>query len=374
MPDYRIPCIIKQQRDLASVPKFALFSCPAGQILQWAAVRRREDDPDGPQRRLSRAKINGIKRFLNLDGRNCIPPAVTLTLRIENTQMQQLEGTDPADSIFVLEFSVEDDVADADKPGIVIDGQHRLFGMSEFDPNLPVNVVALLNAEDMETAFQFLVINNKSTKVSSDLIRTLALDYQNDELAERLRTARLTLDDNLKYVGLMDSDTQSPFAGHITLVTHTGDEDNRFVSPSAIENAVSSIQRKNVKELGNEDALCDFFYAIWRPTIEKWPELWNAESKLTHKVSVVAFTMFVTEALISKYDWDELDVTNAEEVAETTNRILANLTPEFWTCEWNIKISDAKAVRDKIIESLTQISRNIRSDATWNEDVEIVVL
>ena len=297
-----------------------------------------------------------------------------MTLQIDDGNITQLPGTEEQDALYQLEFTVDDDVVDADKPGLVIDGQHRLFGMSEFDENIPVNVVALLNAGDMETAFQFLVINNKASRVPSDLIRTLALDYQDAELGERLKTARLTLDENLRYVGLMDTDTQSPFAGNIALVSHEGDTENRFVSPSAIENAISSIQRKNVKELVNDDALCDFFYSIWTPTKERWPELWNAKSKLTHKVSIVAFTMLVAEALISKYDWDELDVTDSAAISRTTGRILETLSKEFWTCDWNIRVSDAKVVRDKIIESLTRMSRNIRADVPWHEDVEIVSL
>ena len=374
MRHFTIPCLFFHQRDNVDSPQFALFCAPASEVLQWAAIRRREDDPEGPQRRLSRAKINAIKRFFQLDECNTIPPAVTVTLQIGDNALKPVDSNPDLESMKILSFAVDDNIADADKPGLVIDGQHRLIGMEEFDSNLRVNVVALVNVGDVEKAFQFLVINNKATRVSSDLIRTLALDYKEHELAQRLQTARLTLDENLRYVGIMDSDPLSPFCGNIALVTSQNDGAQRFVAPAAIENSIAIIQRKEVKELANDDALCDFFYAIWDPIKDQWPGIWTAESKLMHKVCIVAMTTYLTEGLIAKYDWDELDVADPEAVRKATRRLLASQTPEFWTCEWTIHISDAKVVRDSIVEALTKISRNLRDDEPWHQDIKIVTL
>jgi DGQHR domain-containing protein len=375
MPQFMIPCLIFRQRESTNAPKFALFGAPASEVLQWAAIKRREDDPQRPQRRLSRAKINAIKRFFQLDERNTIPPTVTVTLQIEDQAITRVNPQRPdLESMNMLTFEVADDVADADKPGLVIDGQHRLIGMSEFDPNCKVSVVALLNVDDMEKAFQFLVINNKVTRVPTDLIRTLALDYQENELAERLKTARLTLNENLRYVGIMDSDEASPFRGHIALVTSEGDERQRFVAPAAIENSIAVIQKKNVKELESDDALCEFFYGIWIPIKKKWPDLWAADSKLMYKISIVAMTTYMTEGLVAKYDWDDLDITDPEKIRADAQRLLSSQKPEFWRCEWTIRVSDTKVVQDKIVEALTRISRNVRADQPWHEDVDIVTL
>jgi hypothetical protein len=54
-----------------------------------------------------------------------------------------------------------------------------------------VNVVALIDADDDEAAFQFLVINNKATRVAQDHIKLLSLHYTEDVLADRLRSARM---------------------------------------------------------------------------------------------------------------------------------------------------------------------------------------
>jgi len=112
---------------------------------------------EGHQRLRNEAKIRAIGRFLTLDPRNTIPTAITVALRgLTITGDLQLDACS----------SVE--VPDSDPPaGLVIDGQHRLFGMSAFDPSLRVNVVALINPSDEEIAFQFLVINNKASKVAT---------------------------------------------------------------------------------------------------------------------------------------------------------------------------------------------------------------
>lgn len=254
--------------------------------------------------------------------------------------------------------------------------QHRLFGIEAYSRLCPFNVVALLNVTDLETAFQFLVINNKVTPVPPDHIRTLALDYQEGELADRLKTARLTLHANLPYVGIMDTDENSPFRGIIGLLAIGEQQGEKFVPPAAIENAVSVIQKKEVRELKSDDALCEFFYAIWSSLKEgKWAELWQPTSKLMTKSGIVAMTSFVTDALIAKYDYaGDLDVSDPVKVREQVNLILDFQTPEFWKCEWTMKISDALVVRGKIIDSLTRIHRNIRAGSPWHEDVDLVTL
>ena len=261
------------QRGNENAPKFALFAAPAGDIEKWAAIKRRTETVHGTQRALNKAKLNALNKFLGRDNRNTIPPAITITLRVDNANIQTI---DAARNFYVITLNVPEGVPDGEKPGLIIDGQHRLFGIKAHNPAYLVNVVALLNANDLETAFQFLVINNKVTKVQPDLIRTLALDYQEGDLADRLKTARLTLHANLPYVGLVDTDDDSPFRGIISLVAADGQQDQKFVPPAAIENAISIIQKKEVRELESDDALCEFFYAIWSSLKQNgWASLWG---------------------------------------------------------------------------------------------------
>jgi hypothetical protein len=233
-------------------------------------------------------------------------------------------------------------------------------------------VVALLNVNATETAFQFLVINNKVTRVASSLIRTLALDYQEQELAKRLEGARLNLDKNLPYVGAIDTEEESPFKGNIDLASHEGNADQRFVAAAAIETALAHIQGTELQEINNEDSLCDFFYAMWSPIKERWPQLWVRDSKLLHKVGLVAMTIFMTDHLVKKFDWGDLDIADPAEVRRVSNQLLDTQTPDLWTSDWGVALSDKPVIRDKIIDSLTKVSRNIRAGLDWNDRVDIL--
>jgi DGQHR domain-containing protein len=154
----------------------ATLTAPVGEVIQWAAVERLTVTGEGHQRLRNEAKIRAIGGFLNLDPRNTIPTAVTVAL-----SDLTLSHDPQLDSCSTVEVPSSDPPA-----GLVIDGQHRLFGMSAFDPSLRVNVVALINPSDEEIAFQFLVINNKARKVATDHLKLLALQYPEAALGERL--------------------------------------------------------------------------------------------------------------------------------------------------------------------------------------------
>jgi DGQHR domain-containing protein len=190
---YQYACLPFRQN--ASAPWLCVFHAPASQILEWAAVERLPDQPRAPQRPLSEYKAQSIKRFLD-DPRNSIPTSVTLAVRPGNQPLYDAKGKAPWDRAahgdvaqFILE--VEEGTPESDKPAVIIDGQHRLFGMERFDPKSEVTIVALLDADDLEIAFQFLVINNKVTRVPPDHIRALTYEYDKEKLEQRLSSSQI---------------------------------------------------------------------------------------------------------------------------------------------------------------------------------------
>jgi hypothetical protein len=70
------------------------------------------------QRPKNAAKVAAIRRFLELNTKNTIPTAITVVLRLGLTTL-------PPDGS-CSEIAIPN--APDDPPGIVIDGQHRLFG------------------------------------------------------------------------------------------------------------------------------------------------------------------------------------------------------------------------------------------------------
>jgi len=366
VPTFTYGCLMTKQQAVADAPTFCLFHAPVGEILKWADIKRLEEEAGAPQRRTSLAKVKAIKRFLDTDHRNTIPTSVIVTIDGPPDRVRPVQGNGEHSFAF-LDIEV---LPDAPKPGLVIDGQHRLLGMNEYDPALQVNVVAILGANDMEKAFQFLVINNKATKVSMDHIRALALQYEEAALKTRLETARLTLDPNVGYVGLVNNEEDSPFRGIVNWPLTP--EADRIVVPASIEASIGLIQQQKVREFVSEDVLLEFFYTIWRTIKARWPDLWGHDSRLLGKVGVICMTQYMTDALIASYDLGRLNVSDPGEVAKLVEELLAHQERTFWKVPWTSTSYDTKVGRSLIVASLVQIARNVRAGVSWYEDIELV--
>ena len=250
-----------------------------------------------------------------------------------------------------------------------------MYGVEEFSPDTLLNVVALINAPDDEIAFQFLVINGKSSKVPTDHVKLLALHFTEDDLADRLATARMVLGRHA-LVGVVDGSMDSPFYRSVIWPTEPSLADegrSDLVRPAAIEQALAAVSQKNLPELANDDTLLEFFFVLWTAIKEQWPDLWNAESKLLQKVGVVTMTMFVIEDLVPLADRGDIDLSDPTEVrAEIVKNILECLEPDFWRREWSSKSLDTSAGRLLVVDALKQIRRNIHRDIEWNSDVRLV--
>lgn len=363
MPVFKYECLVSRQRQTANAPEFLLFHAPAGEILQWAAIKRLEEVPGAPQRQTSPAKVRAIKRFLETDDRNTIPTSVILTLDLLPGQLVREQNSSFAE----LEFEWN---PGEEKPGLVIDGQHRLMGVATFGNATQVNAVAILGADDMEKAFQFLVINNKASKVPVDHIRALALHYEDEALKKRLNTARLNLNPNVGFVGLVNEGEDSPFRGIIAWPITPAE--NRIVTPTAIETSIGYIQQQKVRDFASDDVLLEFFYAIWRRIAATWPELWNAESRLLSKVGVICMTQYMTDTLVAQYDIGRLDISDPDAVANLVDEVLAYQERKFWIVPLTSASFDTKVGRSLIVQALVQIARNVRAGTPWFEDIDIV--
>ena len=366
---YRYPCLIYRQRqEVESTPIFCLFHAPVGEILTWAAIKRLEAEAGAPQRRASPAKVRAIKNFLKNEPQNTIPSSVILTIDFPHDKIKSaLLDQQNRPHLNWLEFEMAED---APKPGLIIDGQHRLLGMEQVDPGSHLNVVALLNADETETAFQFLVINHKASKVSSDHIRALALHYEKQQLDNRLKAAQLTLAPNLGLVGRVDSEIESPFRGIIAWPTNP--KAQRLVLPSAIEVSIAYLQQQKLKPFESDEILLAFFYAIWRTLKNQWAFLWKKNARLLSKVGIWCLTQYITDALIAVYDWRSLDISDSKQVTQKVEVLLTNQEPDFWEVPW-ISISyNKKAGRALILEALIQIARNLHTGDLWYAKVKLV--
>ena len=362
---YEYPAIFTRQRPQeGSGVVVATFSAPAGDLLMWTTVQEISVGGSGHQRLRNDAKVRAIRRFLLLDPRNSIPTAVVVAIRgIPDVQDDVL---DRCSSLVIPDME--------GPPGIVIDGQHRIFGVASFDPAMRVNVVALINPDEEEVAFQFLVINNKATKVTTDHVKLLGLNFEESALSERLKTARLTLGRHASLVGVVDGSEDSPFYHAVAWPVEEDPEGDRkpLVLPAAVEQALAVIAQKNLPDLSDDDSLVDFFFTLWSVVKETWPQLWVKDSRLLGKVGIVTLTAFVIDDLTPLVDRGDVDIDDPDVVRGEVSKILSSLSPEFWRSEWTARSLDTSAGRQLVVDALTQIRRNNRRNLAWYADVDLV--
>jgi DGQHR domain-containing protein len=356
--------LVVSQRSSEEAPTLLLFAAPAGEIVQWANVERLTVTGEGVQRRRNEAKVRAISRFLESDDRNTLPSALTVALSGVTVD----QSPDGCAAVTIPDLS-------EGGAGLVIDGQHRLYGAESFEASTPLNVVAILNPTDLEIAFQFLVINNKASKVPTDHIRLLAISIDDQELASRLQTARMSLSKTATLVGIVDSEDDSPFYRSLIWPVDQTQPGERFdlVRPAAIEVALATISQKELVGLDNEDALIAFFFAIWGAIKAAWPELWTTDSRLLGKAGLVAMTQFLLEDLTPSIDRDRLDAASPDAVSAEVADVLNDLTPEFWSADWTMASLDTSSGRQLIVEALQKVRRNRRKGEAWFAGISLVV-
>jgi DGQHR domain-containing protein len=360
---YRYPAIrVVQRPTVANAPQAILFAAPPSEIERWADISRLGHDGQGIQRRRNKAKVDAVTRFLRKDARNTIPNAITVALADVTWEL------DECDQSFVTIPTLT-----SGGKGLIIDGQHRLYGVKNFDPLMKLNIVAILDPDDVEIAFQFLVINNKASKVPTDHIKLLSVNFSDGELQTRLQSARMTYR-AATLVNLVDQSDDSPFYHSLSWPIDERPEDDRtaLVTPSAIELSLNYISSKNLPGLEeSDDARLVFFFALWAPIKDAWADLWIEDSRLLSKVGVFAMTQFLVDDLTPLIDRGQLDAADKAAVSEEVGSVIANVAKDFWIDNWRLSSLDTSAGRQIVLESLQRVRRNGQRGMPWYEGVTL---
>jgi DGQHR domain-containing protein len=350
-------------------PTLAIFHAPVRQVLSWADIDALSYKNVGPQRERKKARVTQIKRFLATE--NVIPTAIIVGFNKGMTEFTPTAGS--IAGCGTLEITLDGDDSFA---ATVVDGQHRLYGIDEYSHDAKVPIVGLLDADELEKAFQFLVINNKASKVPPAHAKALLAKMNEKALADRLRTARVSLDvAGARDVDLVNSDDESPFFESIDWPATK--KENRLVQPTAIELSLEYIKNLGVSEFDDRDVRRSLFLAIWKVIKAKWPSLWKRNSRLLSKVGIYCLTRFVIDMITNWADNDELNIelTELDEIKKHTNKILRYMDPGFWTTPWAASAQggfDTNQGRQRVVDALTQMYRNVRREEDWSTDIDIL--
>jgi DGQHR domain-containing protein len=356
------------QRNVAQ-SGLVIFHASVKDVLSWSTVGVLGPDSMGHQREKREAKVRAISKFLRADRRNIIPTAVVLAFTKGAAKFTRSPDHE-ASGFGVLSIVRKPESAN------IVGGQHRVYGMEEYNSETHVAIVGLLDADDLEKAFQFLVINNKSTKVPATHAKALLAKMKNTKLSERLRGARLAFDaEGIRDVDILNTDTESPFYNCIDW--STTEEDSRMVQATAIEASLSHLGNLSVPELDDRDVRRSVFSTIWKTVKTAWPDLWGNGSRLISKVGIVCLTRFIIDTITKWADSDELeiDILDPDQVEKQTIKILKYMDKRFWTQPWATTASggfDTNQGRERVLKALTQLYRNGKREVEWSSDIEII--
>jgi DGQHR domain-containing protein len=354
-------------------PTFCLFHAPAGEILGWADIDRLEPgNTTGIQRRQNDYKIAAIKSFFGVDQTNTIPTAVVVAIQGAALTPVLLDPVMPFGEL--VRVNIPDPAPGAEKPGLVIDGQHRLLGIQASGGDLHIPVVAILDADDAEKAFQFVVINNKVSKVPADHIKALRLTYDAGAVSGRLEKVRLSIGSTLSAVKVADTADESPFKGMIDW--QLNEKGARKVQPTAVEAAVAHIMQQQ-KLFEDKELAEQFFFSMWTVIRDEYKKAWDApldESKLCSKVGIICLTTYLTDNLVSfnRVTPTPIDLGDSAAVKAQVSAQLKYLPQEFWTTPWTLKSLDTTAGRQLVTQALAAVYDNVRALLPWNTDVKLI--
>ncbi|BAT54085.1 hypothetical protein NOS3756_30500 [Nostoc sp. NIES-3756] len=374
-------CRIRQRIDTETTA-FFVFYARVKDIKQWARVRRAQDSLEGTQRLLRETRKKAITRFVKSGSKNTVSNNILLAFEPGQAKFKSLEdqliGCIPEVDIHnnceqelqwgILEFSFNN--SQDNYCAYVVDGQHRLYGLSEFEAeDLPILVVSLVDATVEEQAFQFIVINNKAVKVPTNNVKAIVANLNEEELQNRLLKAGVKYGNTSPTLrDINDLDT-SPFQNLLDWPYNK--QGQKLVPIATIEQAIKYLKTMFTFLDEDEDSLVDIFCAIWRVVKDNYQELWGQDNIFMKKVNINALNEFISERLKFAWELSLVDIFNSEQLAQQVLNIVKLLPQEFWQAEWSIKIQDSANVRKLIKEDLSTLADNCRLRRTWNQDLKL---
>ena len=379
-------CKVVQRTSVGTVAYF-VFHARVKDALQWVGVKRSLEHQAGTQRVLREARMKAITRFLARDHINTIPNNILLAFE---PGIANFESTDPQiQDCFqeldihnecspqlewgFLKFSFEPNQPDHQKPALIVDGQHRFFGMANFqEENIPVLFVCLINAPLQEQAFQFIVVNSKAVKVPADNAKSIIEGVDEDALRNRL------LKVGVKYAGIspllseVNDLENSPFRNLLDWdYNHNG---QRVIPLTAIEQSLKYIgSLLSFKESEDDDSLLEIFFAIWNAVKASFPQYWeNVDNKFMKKVNINALNEFLADRVKMAGEFEILDVYSPTQVENQVSDILKKINPKFWDIEWAVTIQDNANIRKLIKQDLELMARNHNFKRSWDDDLQLI--
>lgn len=274
--------------------------------------------------------------------------------------------------------AIEEYLRYVSKPGMIIDGQHRVYAakdVNEFDVILPVVIIESLPMS--EQVFHFYVLNNKAKPLTkTELRRTISTALSTDEidsLWNRLKEAGVD-PDKVRLTHLINTDETSPFRG---LIDFGLAGDSGFIKENVayqlVDNFVSMPTR--YRALGKDIPVWESkedkasrlptFYAFWTSIKSVYPNVWadgikNSGGQFFMKVSLLTLQSFILDNLLTlnnllRKQGSQPPFGDLTELPDHVASTIEDLPEEFFTREWTEKQIDTVPGRKMLRASIQEV-------------------
>lgn len=270
---------------------------------------------------------------------------------------------------------ISDYIKSISKPGLILDGQHRVYGAKNANSEINLPIVILPGMDSSEQVFHFFVINNKAKPIKPTELRavvsTSLSKKEINSLYSRFKLAGV-LAEEAQWTHQINTDTNSPFQGLINF----GLEQDRGIIP---ENVMYQVVRKFIKpnakyntnfnlvedwknDSGNYEYRLKMFFTFWHAIKNRYPNAWNNALYTTNKQLLQKVSMLVLqEILFNKIDSAmpiyidnglTLPFENEDALTSQINIHLKDLPEEFFTKEWTEKGLDTSTGQQLLREQI----------------------
>ena len=199
----------------------------------------------------------------------------------------QVSLTDPEDLSEERKKAIRDYINGVSKPGLIIDGQHRVTGaknVSDHDVMLPV--VVMLGLPHQEQVFQFYVLNSKAKPLRPTELRrivsTSLTDSEIDELYKRFRSTGLDPEE-ARWTYEMNTSQESVFCGLIDFgFGRVGEIIPENVADQLVRsfmkmprNRYASLMDPVRKRWDDNDQRLQIFFDFWKAVRTVYADAWD---------------------------------------------------------------------------------------------------
>lgn len=276
-------------------------------------------------------------------------------------------------------------------PGLIMDGQHRIFGAKEaFDGSTVLPLVLVPGLDVSEQVFNFYVLNNKAKPLDKRQLRSIIATSltagEIERLYERFTSSGLRADE-AQWTYRVHTDAASPFVGLISLRLS---DDVAPIDDNVMDQVVSRFMKLprtyNALKMGiawdsgdpDYSTRLGLFYALWRAVKDTYPGAWAAATnggtgQLFQKVSLLQTQEYVLDVLKQVVAFqDKSPFSSPEDLYDAATVALKRIPELFYLKEWKKKGLDTGPGKTFFLEQMRKVAaadgKNVGSHALFRAE------